>query len=99
MARYIGQIQGAYSTGYDLISTIISNAGHTVKRIVKIGIQLEYGREIMINREIKVQMGKSEQIEYEDVDIQHLQILKRDTEAATAYVSVPIIIDYVYEDE
>ena len=56
MARYIGQIQGAYSTGYDLISTIISNAGHTVKRIVKIGIQLEYGREIMINREIKVQM-------------------------------------------
>ena len=99
MSKYIGQIQGVYSTGYDLINAIMSNAGNHVERVTKVGIQLEYGREIMINREIKVEMGKSGQIEYEDVDIQHLQILKRAEESPTDYISVPIIVDYVYEDE
>ena len=99
MSKYIGQIQGAYSTGYDLINAIMSNAGNHVERVTKVGIQLEYGREIMINREIKVEMGKSGQIEFEDVDIQHLQILKRAEESPTDYISVPIIVDYVYEDE
>lgn len=99
MSRYIGQIQGTFSTGYDLINTIKTNAGHHVERVVKVGIQLEYGREIMINREVKVEIGKSGQIEYEDVDIQHLQILRRVEENLTDYISVPIIVDYVYEDE
>lgn len=99
MARYIGQVQGSYSTGYDLINAIISNAKRPVQRVVKIGIQLEYGREVLINRDFRVQMGKSGQIEYEDVDIRHLQVLRRNTESATDYISIPVIVDYVYEDE
>lgn len=105
MARHIGQIQGTFTTSHNLVDSIRANAGTSLERIVKIGIQLERGRKILINKKLTFEIGKTEILEFEDVEITHLQILK--TEAETEEVNknpsltiiVPIVVDYVYEDE
>lgn len=103
MAKHIGQIQGNYSTGYDLMNSIITNAKRKVAKVVKIGIQLEKARKILINQTLEFEMGKTGILEFEDVNIQHLHLLKTDEEKeendSDTVILVPIIIDYVYEDE
>ena len=102
MAKRFGQIQGAYTLGYDLINAIKSNANPSlVSKITDIGIQLEEGRKIRINQKLDFEIGKTEILQFEDVDIQHLQILRKEEELdkdENEVILVPIILDYIYED-
>lgn len=107
MAKHIGQIQGNFSTGFDLVDGIRANAGSSLKRVVKVGIQIEKGRKLRLNKDstLILEVGKTGILEYEDVEIKNMQILRTEEEDAlyenkpTLIFIVPAIIDYVYEDE
>lgn len=107
MAKHIGQIQGNYSTGFDLVDGIRANAGSTLKKVVKVGIQIEKGRKLRLNKDssLIVEIGKTGILEYEDIEIRNIQILSNEEEEAlyeknpNLVFIVPVIVDYVYEDE
>lgn len=107
MAKHIGQIQGNYSTGFDLVDGIRANAGSALKKVVKVGIQIEKGRKLRLNKDssLIVEIGKTGILEYEDVEIRNIQILRSEEEEAlweknpNLVFIVPVIVDYVYEDE
>lgn len=96
MAQYVGQIQGKYSSRDNLIAIIKEKAAPSeVVKITKIGIQADEGELISINH-IDFEIGKTEILEFEDVDIKHLQILS--IKNGNVNIPIPIIIDYIYED-
>lgn len=104
MAKHFGQIQGKYSTGYNLMNTIKAKANpRKVAYISSLGIQLEEGRQIRLNQKTDFEIGKTGILQFEDVDIQHLQILRTDKEKEEdknneKTILVPIILDYIYDD-
>ena len=103
MARRFGQVQGAYTLGYDLINAIKGNANQSlVSKVTDIGIKLEEGRKIRINQKLDFEIGKTGILQFEDVDIQHLQILRKEEELdkdEDEVILVPVILDYIYEDK
>lgn len=98
MALHIGQIQGIKLTNSEL---------KPKGKVVKIGIQLEKTREVLLNKKLKFEIGKTEILEFDDVEITSIQLLKtqaeldEDKENGTTGIArrVPVIIDYVYDDE
>ena len=105
MARKIGQVQGEYLQTRNLFATIRADYPD-LKRIIKLGYQLERDYGIIINNKQRYYMGKTATLEYEDIileDISNLRIFHiKDWENNTNVfkeVKVPIIIDFVYEDE
>lgn len=106
MAYHIGQLKDQYTTSHNLIDSIrAAHSDYPFFRIVKIGIQGAPGRQIRINRNLTFEIGKTGILEFEDVSITHLQILKTDKETEevnknpSLTIIVPLIVDYVYEDE
>lgn len=105
--KYIGQIQGTYSTGFDLVDGIRGNAGSSLKKVVKIGLQTEKGRHVRFNKDSSLifEIGKTGILELEDVEIKNMQILRTPEEdllyeeKPTLVFKVPVILDYIYEDE
>ena len=89
MAKYIGQVQGNYSSQDDLIQVIRKQLNsNTDLKIIKIGVQMDEGEKISINHK-EFEIGKTEILEFEDVEITHLQVLKKQN----------VIIDYVCSNE
>lgn len=105
--KYIGQIQGTYSTGFDLVDGIRGNAGSSLKKVVKIGLQTEKGRKVRFNKDSSLifEIGKTGILEFEDVEIKNIQILRTPEEdllyekKPTLVFVVPAVLNYVYEDE
>lgn len=105
MARYIGQIQGTHLTNSELMYHIRANANTAVARVIKIGIQLEKARKVMLNKNLEFEIGKTGMLEFDDVEITSIQLLKTEAELEESkknnklVIRVPVIIDYIYEDE
>ena len=60
MAKYIGQVQGSYSSQDDLIQVIRKQLNsNTDLKIIKIGIQMNEGEKISINHK-EFEIGKTE---------------------------------------
>lgn len=106
MAYHIGQLKGQYTTSHNLVDSIRASAfGYPVSKIVKIGIQGAPGRQVKINKTLTFELGKTGILEFEDVEITHLQILKTEKETEDVNknpgltIIVPLTVDYVYDDE
>lgn len=102
MIRKIGQIQGNYYLTRNLYSTMVAKYPD-IKKIIKMGFQLEKEYGIRINRDLELYMGKTETLEYDNIELEisDIRIFHiKDTEAGVYQNrQTPVFIDFIYETE